>query len=374
MRLKLAVFLVLLSTQLASAQPPKAPPPFAEVVAESFALWDANKDGELSLEEVNRAVINPSVKGAEAAAVAALRRGIRGAKDGLPKLTLAELKAEASVKGGTAKHPDWNSLYHSAYDRIAGTNRELFPKGKPTLEAVSQGRMGDCFCLAPLGAICHREPTDIVSMIRPKKDGSFEVKIGTEWVSVPAPTDAELALSGKAKDDGIWVNVYEKAVGEWKVSKLPEKDRPVTSLDILTKGGSAGTMLAAVTGNTIERFTLTAFKGTKTNAVEQEKLLKELRVKLEKAFAEKRCVTTGTNATLDVKTPNINTNHAYAVLGYDKETDRLLVWNPHGQTFKPRGAEGLVEGYVTTNGQFRIPLGDFARLFAGLAFEQKGKE
>ncbi|OWK37920.1 C2 family cysteine protease [Fimbriiglobus ruber] len=373
MRFQLAACVLFFSAYVSAAEPPKAPP-FAEVVSASFARWDRNKDAELTLDEINRAVIDPAVKGPEAAAVAALRRGMRAAKDDLSKLTLSELTVKASGKAGSAKRPDWNPLYTAAYHRIAETNRELFPKGKPTLDSVSQGRMGDCFCLAPLGAICHRGPDYVVGMITPKKDGTFDVRIGTEWVNVPTPTDAEIALSSRAKDDGIWVNVYEKAVGEWRMRKLPEKERPVTSLDLLTKGGSAGTMLAAVTGNAIERFPLTAFKGDQSTEEERKKLLNDLRGKLEKAFAEKRCVTTGTGAKVDVKTPNIHFNHAYAVIGYDRATDRVLVWNPHGQTFKPKGAEGIAEGYATTNGQFRIPLADFARIFAGLAFEVRAKE
>ena len=367
-RIWLVVILQLASARLWAAEPAKAPP-FVDIVAQSFAHWDRNRDGVLSLEEVDQAIADPVVKGAEAAAVAGLRRGMRAAKDELPRLTLAELQAEANNKIAAAKHPDWNALYLAAYVRIAGASRELFPKGKPTLEAVSQGRTGDCFCLAPLGAICHRDPAYIMGMITPRKDGTYDVRIGADLINIPAPTDAELALGSRARDDGLWVNVYEKAIGQWRMRRLPESDRPLSDLDLLAKGGSAGTMLAAVTGNPIERFSLAPFKRDKSSMPERDKLLNDLRGKLETAFAERRCVTAGTNSKLDVPTPNINVNHAYAVLDYDKATDRLLVWNPHGQTFKPKGAEGPDQGYATTNGQFRIPLADFARLFAGLALE-----
>jgi hypothetical protein len=211
-------------------------------------------------------------------------------------------------------------------------------------------------------------------MITLREDGTYDVRIGADLINIPAPTDAEVALSSRARDDGLWVNVYEKAIGQWRMLRLPESDRPMSDLDLLAKGGSAGTMLAAVTGNPIERFSLAPFKRDKSSTAEREKLLNDLRGKLETAFAELRCVTAGTSSKLDLPTPNINVNHAYAVLDYDKVTDRLLVWNPHGQTFKPKGADGLEQGYVTTNGQFRIPLTEFARLFAGLAFELRPRE
>jgi hypothetical protein len=358
-----------------AADTPAAPPSFVDVVKKDFAKWDKNSDGELSLEEINKAVIDPHVKGSEAAAVAALRRFARNTKTTSPKLTKDEIAKQsgqklASVDDEQAKEKGTLiTYYHSAYNRITKVNRELFPKGKPTLDAVNQGKLGDCFCLAPLGAMCFRDPEDIVHRIHKKPDGSFDVKIGKETFNVHAPTDAEIALSSSTDDDGIWVNVYEKAVGAMRMKALPEKERPITSLDLITKGGSAGTMLAALTGHEIERFTLTMFKSDKASQVEREAKLKELREKLVKAFHEKKLVTSGTNRNVSPKPPDISGNHAYAVIGYDAKTDHIKIWNPHGQNFTPKGNPGLEHGYATKDGKFEVPLHEFVKVFAGLAFE-----
>src|SRR4051812_523127 len=74
------------------ADPPK-PPPFAEVVAKNFAHWDRDHNGELSLDEINRALSDPAIKGPEAAAVAALRRAMKAPKGAPTKITIADLTA-----------------------------------------------------------------------------------------------------------------------------------------------------------------------------------------------------------------------------------------------------------------------------------------
>jgi hypothetical protein len=367
-------FLFALAFAIAADTPP-APPSFNDVVKKNFDAWDKNSDGELSLEEINKAVIDPNVKGTDAAAVAALRRFARNTKAEPAKLTLEEIAKTSGQKLDSTDDEQAKekgtliNYYHSAANRIAKVNRELFPKGKPTIDAVNQGKLGDCFCLAPLGAMCFRNPDDVVQRITKKPDGTFDVKIGKDTFNVPAPTDAEIALSANATDDGIWVNVYEKAVGAMRLKTVPEKDRPITPLDLITKGGSAGTMMGALTGHEIERFTLTMFKTDKANETEREAKLKELRTKLLTAFEEKKLVTTGTNRIVSPKPPDINGNHAYAVIGYDAKTDRITVWNPHGQNFTPKGSPNLENGYPTKDGKFEMPLPEFVKVFAGLAFE-----
>jgi len=394
------------------ADPPQGPPPFAEVVAKNFTRWDKDKNGELSLDEVNRAIGDPAVKGPEAAAVAALRRGMKSPKGGPAKVTLADLTTQKQAKpgaekasaekttapkketdgkkpapmekgapeksapmpmekGGAEKPPEpprWSSLYLSTYQRLGRATRELYTKGKPSLESLHQGRLGDCYCLAPLGAVCFRNPDDVVKMIAANKDGSFSVRFNKEVITVPAPTDGELAISGSTACEGMWVNVYEKAIGEWRQKHASSKDKSAAAIELLGKGGSTGTYLGLLTGHKVERYSLGAFKSETFSGEKRDAKLKELRGRLEKAFAESRLVTTGTGD-LKTKPPGIHGKHAYAVLGYDKKADKVLVWNPHGQTFRPKGPEGWDNGYQTSKGKFEIPLADFVRLFGGLAIE-----
>jgi hypothetical protein len=336
---------------------------FPAQVKDHFARWDRNKDGTLSRDEIDRLVADPAVKGPEAAAVVALKRAVRNIRYTLPPLTrntLAELAAKRAKDG-----PDLNGMYATALGKITKSNRELFAAGGPSLDHFSQGKLGDCFCLAPLGAMVCREPKDVVRMIRPQADGSYKVRLGAKDVTVPALTDAELALTGTAGPGGVWVNVYEKAVGLHRKAEAGA-DSP-SPIDLLGKGGSAGTMVGVVTGHPIERFSCKFAKDPATTPAERDAKLAELRSKLTAAFTEKRLVTCGTAT--GVTTPGVNGNHAYAVTGYDPKTDEILLWNPHGQSFTPKGAAGIEHGYPTKGGRFRVPLPEYVRVFAGLAFE-----
>ena len=44
-------------------------------------------------------------------------------------------------------------------------------------------------------------------------------------------------------------------------------------------------------------------------------------------------------------------------------------WNPHGQSFKPKGPAGLQNGYATQYGRFQVPLSEAYRFFSSFAFE-----
>lgn len=356
--------LLLLAAPVLAADPPK--PAFKDRVKESFAAWDADKNGTLTREEIDRAVSDPTVKGPDAAAVVALKRAVRNTKFKLPPLT-QEALADLAANPGKDR-PDLNGMYNSALDRIRAANRDLFPKGVPSLDTLHQGKLGDCFCLAPLGGMVSRDPNDVVKMIRKQPDGSYLVKLGARDVAVPVLTDAELALTATTGSDGVWVNVYEKAVGLTRVEKAKTDGSAEPSLiDLLAKGGSAGTTIELVTGHAIERFSCQFAKSENTTEKERAAKLDELRQQLTSAFAEKRLVTCGTAS--GVTTPNVNGNHAYAVVGYDPKADEILLWNPHGQSFTPKGNPGLGGGYPTKAGRFRVPLPEFVRIFAGVAFE-----
>ncbi|AWM37455.1 hypothetical protein GobsT_45790 [Gemmata obscuriglobus] len=361
----LVTFTLLLCVATAgAADTPK--PTFADRVKESFPKWDADKNGTLTREEIDRAVSNPEIKGADAAAVVSLKRAVRNTKTKLPALTK---DAILELAASTAKdRPNLNAMYGSALERISGANRELFPKGVPSLETLHQGRLGDCFCLAPLGSMVCRNPKDVVQMIRKQGDGSYLVRLGARDVAVPALTDAELALTATTGPDGVWVNVYEKAVGLLRVEKAKSDGEPASLIDLLAKGGSAGSTIEVVTGHPIERFSCKFAKEEKLSEKEFGAKLDDLRKKLTAAFAEKRLVTCGT-ASGGTRVPNVDGNHAYAVIGFDPKTDEIVLWNPHGQSFTPKGKPGMEYGYQTKNGQFRAPLPEFVKVFAGVAFE-----
>jgi hypothetical protein len=76
-----------------------------------------------------------------------------------------------------------------------------------------------------------------------------------------------------------------------------------------------------------------------------------------------------TCGTLKTTTPGLTPNHAYAVLGYETETDTVKLWNPHGGNFTPKGPPGPARGYPEKDGLFSVPVSAFVQQFSGMAFE-----
>lgn len=368
--MKLALLLALAASATLAAEPSPQDAFLAEAAAH-FPEWDADRNGELSVAEIDRLVVDPKITGAQAAAVGALKRAMRGSRTAaaVQEVTLARITALAQAVP-QKDQPNLPAMFAFGLKRIALANRTLFG-GKadalPRLTTIHQGKLGNCFCLAPLGALVNGRPQVVARMFKPQPDGSYDVALGKQTVRIAPPTDSELAFIASNEQQGLWVNLYEKAVAQVRNDMRPEAERSAAAIEALARGGSAGTMLAFITGHEITRFTCKWAKDAKTSAGERDAKLGELRALLAAAVREQRLMTCGTTT---VSTPGLTPNHAYAVLGYDEASDRLRVWNPHGNTFTPKGAAGLEHGYAMKDGVFEIPAPDFVRQFAGLAFEQ----
>lgn len=339
------------------------------IVTARFAVWDADSDGTLSPRELDALMPQPELTNQLAAAVTALKRATRSRTGSPPVLTLSNILSFATNAPST-NYPALEKMYREGLKRLNGcTNRSLFASSLPRLETIHQGRLGNCFCLAPLGAMVHRDPERVFRLFTPHPDGTCSVRVGTNTVKVPLPTDAELAMIASNEQDGIWVNLYEKAVGQVRLETRPPAQRPSSVLDAIARGGSSGMMLSVLTGHPIKRFSFKFAKDSAVNAEERSVRLKELSRQLAEAVQSRRLMTCGTVKTT---TPGLTPNHAYAVLDYSEDSDSVTLWNPHGGSFKPKGETGLQHGYPQKDGVFRMPLADFVQQFSGMAFELAG--
>lgn len=339
---------------------------FIAVVEKHFSSWDGDSDGILSANEINESLVSEEIQGDAASAVAALKRASRFRRIELPSFTLAHIK-ELAVAQPRAGWPDLPAIFRGSLKRINLAKRHLFSEGGPQLKTVHQGRMGNCFSLAPLGAMVHLRPEYISGqMIRELEDGRYEVRFGQVKVIVTRPTDCEIALSAGNEDGGLWVNVYEKAAGVAHNEKKPVDRREATGLDALNRGGSAGTQLAFITGHEMFRVSCQFAKEKTLPPEEFDKRMGELRAALVSATRERRLMTCGT---LKTSVPGITPNHAYAILGFDEATDSIRLWNPHGDTQEVKGVSGPENGYPMVDGVFQIPLSLFVQEFSGTAFE-----
>ncbi|HTQ11753.1 MAG TPA: C2 family cysteine protease [Fimbriimonadaceae bacterium] len=380
MRLRQIVVLQVF-TFLFLAQAQAAAPTFSQTVLNDFTAWDTNHDGQLTQNEVDAAALDSKFHGPDAAALAALHRWMSLTKDPLPPLTrewfqsyqpvrlrivkgtpAAEAKTERKAYAATPG--SLQSSYAGSLRRLEHMQAtSLFGSEGPALSDIRQGALGDCYFLAPLGAVVNRSPDDVRKMIQPDGSG-YQVRFPDgQQVRVRALTDAELAMVGSATQQGVWTRVMEIAYGSRKIA-----DGEIKIATDTMNGGSTATAGKALTGHRFRSVKLVGdFKKDVPSASLQE-TMGRLRTDIPQAVSTKLLVLAGTPKLAMPK--SISPNHAYAVLGFDPATDKITLWNPHGNDFKPKGDEGPDNGYRIENGVFSMPLEMFVRTFGHILFER----
>jgi hypothetical protein len=340
---------------------------FMEAVAARFYAWDLDHNETLSAEELDVAIKDPANTGRSAAALAALKRASLSTNYTLPPLTFYNIRELASRP--QAGQPNLIRLYVDGLRRIHGlTNGQLFASGLPRLETIHQGHIGDCFCLAPIGAMVHRDPQEVANMFSVAGEDSCVVKFSTQSIVVALPTDAQRALGRMANNshDGLWVDIYEEAIAQLHNSLKSPDQQSDSAIESIASGGSAGRIISYLTGHKVSGFSLEFGKDPAAPASLRDTRLAALRRRLADATGQKRLVTC---ATVKPTTPGLSPDHVYALLAYDPVYDTVNLWNPHGNEFIPQGPTGPANGYPTQNGLFTIPLPEFVQQFSAMAFE-----
>ncbi|HEV8070565.1 MAG TPA: C2 family cysteine protease [Planctomycetaceae bacterium] len=365
---------------------------FTKVVNQNFQNWDQNRDGWLSADEIDRLVIAPSVSGLEAAAVAAIHRYLRS--DGAPPavtkadlLTKAEQQPVLPEQGNTQEalrhdQNDGKPRFVTYYARFAShlkkSPRDLFTgDGGPALDGIKQGALGDCFFMCVIGATVSRDPQTVRRMLRANPDGTTDVRFPAgRAVRVPRLTDGEIALTSSAADQGIWINVLEKAFGEVSYAKpQTHHSEDDIDLDVISRGGKILTTIQLMTGHKAFVIPIRRYKDKKYHlptGAEIPRTLARLDSVFSKAFATNRlvCVDIAPGVPGKDIPPGLVGRHAYAVLGYDQTSQTVTVWNPHGKDFAPKTSPtGMEHGYPVKSGVFQVPLDDFVRIFNSVTYE-----
>lgn len=120
---------------------------FWQIVRQDFAAWDYNHDGQIDVDEVDAAVQLPSIKGANAAALSAIKVFLRGEakKDGgIESFNLEALCPTDESGKETKVGKSLVGLFSGYCKKIAKESPLLFADGKPHIESIHQGRTGDC--------------------------------------------------------------------------------------------------------------------------------------------------------------------------------------------------------------------------------------
>lgn len=345
---------------------------FLNEVDTHFKAWDLDHDGTLSVVEIENGVASPQFKGPAGAAIASLRRAVRTPSYKLPPLTLEVIHKLVPKPQDSRDQPDLTAMFESALKKIEAGKTDLVDVSKISLDVLEQGKLGDCFCLAPMGAMLHRDPKEVARLFTPGDPGFVKVTLGgTRTFRVAIPTDAERALMATTDGSGVWANCYEKAVGQMR-RKKEDLNHP-TELSVVTRGGSAGAMLSILTGHQIERASCSPFRDKKANEQQKQELLQEIRRQMKSTQAAGRLICGGTGSGKTAaghKPPGVRGSHAYAILGYDEKTDVVTLWDPHGDDHTPAdGPSGIQNGYARSQGRALIPLTELVQWFGGFSFE-----
>jgi hypothetical protein len=342
--------------------------PFADCVLAHFDAWDADHDGVLSSTEIDRLVVDSRIKADVAVAVAVLREFVRGLeleKKPLPTLTRDHFVQHArTVQAGKKAEQPYESRYRAFQAKLASCGRELLPHPLPTIDTIHQGRMGDCYFVASLGAMINRNHDAIGTMIELNPQGGLLITFAghRQPIHSPMPTDTELLLQSFTDDGALCIPALEGAFATLmstlnsSASKSPEK------LDIIDHGGQMALGLRLVTGHDAVNIAWNAKKRDDAH----------VRSTLVRALAEHRLVAAGTpgsDPTSSLKPPGIVFHHAYAVIGFDEKKEIIRIWNPHGRDFHPKGPPGLANGYPTSHGRFEMPFDDFCAVYTSLCTE-----
>lgn len=341
--------------------------PFAQTVLREFDKWDKDDEGKLTFGVIERWTRDPSLHGDEAAAMAVLHIALRNEialaaaskEPRIPEVTRSYIERYGRMPAEQRRaESDFDACFRICRDKIGKESRELFPEDMPRLSAVHQGNIGDCHFLAPVGSMVSKRPDELKAMIRGDQEHGYSVQFPRRQPIGVAPlTDTELGLFSSAGGNGIWLAVLEKACGEVHREGLHMKT--LDDADALAAGPHKVCIdIALLTGHKPERLAIPNPSKRPLKALEGER---ELRRRLAELEHERRICTAISRRKADVALPpGMVGDHAYAILGYNRSTDIVQLWNPWGKDFTPQGDDGLQTGYKTVHGVFEMPLKDFA--------------
>lgn len=334
-----------------------------------FHALDTDKDGFVSLKELNSAVMDPQFKGEHGAMVAAMKLNYGKIEDlsddevafetnGISLADMEELDEIFSKSAFTKSEAEVFSAVQGQYlngrNKINSANRSVF-SGALDPHKATQDKLNDCVFHATLVAFASQRPGDLKSMIKDLGGGKYEVKfIGrTDKVEVSTPTDAEIAFYGTGSSNGMWPTLIEKAFGT-------AINKDAYFFDDPTPGDAADSgsifidkWIKLFTGHDADTDSLYATE------------LATTRKKLISAFSRGKIVTAGIRKQLNaanLTSNNLPGGHAYSVLGYDSLKDLITVRNPWGDN----GTGGM----ANIDGVFSILLKEFDENFSDIAYEE----
>jgi len=244
-----------------------------------------------------------------------------------------------------------------AYQRFAGT---LFDNG-PEYGDMHQGRLGDCYFIAALGAIAKSSTNAIDNMFVDNGDNTWTVRFYAgsiaDYVTVdrflPSESDGKPAYQGVGggvytnNANELWLALAEKAYAQWNETGKADRDIAENSYASID-GGWMDYASDHVLGDNRSDI----YWGLPDS--DKQKLIA--------GISANKAVTYGTKSNAN---NGLAGGHAYVVSGYDSNADKFQLHNPWGHThpktltYAELQASGLVLVIADTAGS--VPVAAAAR-------------
>lgn len=269
------------------------------------------------------------------------------------------------------------------WSKTLNADRRLFaneqnPLQSLKIEAIKQGRVGDCLFLAALASLITVRPQVILDCIKMNDNGTFTVTFPGARdipIAVQAPTSAELSLYARGSEYGIWAPLMEKAYGLLMANRN-KKPAVVPAENTATRENMKS--LEILTGNS-SSWEYTQDSCTRALGVCRRTLSENrLRLLLTACFKQHQAIIA---ASLEVNPPEngeplIVGMHAYSVIGWDAQRDEVKIRNPWGVVPKNAGVLDLFRfspGQLleddNSEGVFTMALSSFYKKFQALCVE-----
>lgn len=223
--------------------------------------------------------------------------------------------------------------------------------------SVIQGNSSNCSFLAALSALAHSRPRTIAQMFALNESGQVCVTFqgAPNHSIVPKLLPAEHNRFARPSN-GNWSATLEMAYEKVENETGFARRRAGVRLD-------RGIFLLTGHGSQIYRFGYSGLiypdgPGLLSSGNELEQAI-------ESATREKRIATAVISSKED---PDLQNNHVYSILNYDKSTRMLVIRNPYGRG-EPRNPWGRAKD-GRDDGVFRMSIREFTKRFDAIAIEQ----
>lgn len=309
-------------------------------------------------------------------------------------LTVQELRARDLNQNGQLEAGEVNGLNINSQDlesinaryanhvsepnqvlfRTVELNPTIFPGGVDGINPndIQQGALGDCFFLAPLASMAEHRPQDILDMVQQHDRNHFTVTFpGAKYpIEVDLIRDDIYAGTGRDSNNrsnqSRWVKVLESAFVKYAIAEGLTANTMFVNpnsfagrywglndpQEAFSNGGLTHGM-SVLTGHGLD---FQFLMGTRAETIER-------RIQEAEQSGELMMASTFLDGSED---NNLMSEHMYTILGFDEESQTIIIRNPHGN-----GSDAINIAFpdTTDDGIFRLTTEEFKEYFNSIVYE-----